>query len=56
MAVKINNILSGKFTGGVDLDTVVNTDDTADVMVYKSYVMGDDKNCHGLIQSIKDII
>ena len=56
MAIQVDDILASQFTGRVNLYPVVDTDDTADVVVDKAYVMGYDQDGHGLVQSVKYLV
>ena len=56
ITVQVDDVLACKGTGRVNLYLVVDADDTAYVVVDKTYIVGNDKDGHGLVQSVKDII
>ena len=56
IAVQVDDVLASEGTGRVNLYLVVDADNTAYVVVNKTYIVGNDKDGHGLVQPVKDII
>ena len=56
ITVQVDDILACEGTGRVNLYLVVDADDTAYVVVNKTYIVGNDKDGHGLALSVKNII